>query len=532
MVKVLAAALLLFSAAPAFAQNYPTKTGDLTISEVMVETTGEIANYYGEWFEVYNNAGRNLDLNGVTFSDGATDSFTVSGTLTVAAGGYLLFAASGDPLLNGGIGDVTDGSGHMYVYDRNEDFRLDNSDSIVISYGSVVLDTVSWTTSTWTLADNQAQQANLNAFSNEWANDFGYNWCSSDQAITYDGINYGVKGTPGEENQYCPGSNTDSDGDGYTEAQGDCDDEDANINPGEIDGSADPYGEPDDDADCSGRRDDGDTDDDGDGYSETQGDCDDTDEALNPDQPEVNDGADNDCNGCVDDLDSDGDGWTECPGGYPPIECPDLFAGGTFTIQEPYDCGEGDNLIYPCATEYLYNGVDEDCNGFDECDADNDGYTAEFDEDGLDFDKEACEFPDSEPDCDDNNDKVNPGSVEGDPETGGVADGLDNDCNGTVDDPWSDEDGDGYTKVEGDCLDDPEDSRSVLVHPGAPELCDDFLDNDCNGFYNDGCTNPRGTAGIRGGGMLCGLSTASRAAGGAVLLMSILAAVTRRRRGE
>jgi hypothetical protein len=43
-------------------------------------------------------------------------------------------------------------------------------------------------------------------------------------------------------------------------------------------------------------------------------------------------------------------------------------------------------------------------------------------------------------------------------------------------DPSSDDDGDGYTEIQGDCNDsDPQ------VHPTAEEVCDDGVDNDCDG---------------------------------------------------
>ena len=106
---------------------------------------------------------------------------------------------------------------------------------------------------------------------------------------------------------------------------------------------------------------------------------------------------------------------------------------------------------------------------------------------------ECCQYGDDSPgdDCDDRNANINPSMTEGDPDAGGFADGLDNDCSGEVDEPYQDRDGDGWTEAEGDCWDDADDIRSALVYPGAEELCDDFLDNDCNGLYNDNCTNPR-----------------------------------------
>jgi len=64
--------------------------------------------------------------------------------------------------------------------------------------------------------------------------------------------------------------------------------------------------------------------------------------------------------------------------------------------------------------------------------------------------------------------------------------GVDNDCDGTVDegcdlaDPTADGDEDGVTRGDGDCHD-----NNVDIHPGAPET-PDGRDNDCNGVVDDG----------------------------------------------
>ncbi len=61
-----------------------------------------------------------------------------------------------------------------------------------------------------------------------------------------------------------------------------------------------------------------------------------------------------------------------------------------------------------------------------------------------------------------------------------VCDGLDNDCDGAVDEGF-DVDGDGVRTCDGDC-----DDADPTAHPGAEELCDE-IDNDCDGETDTGC---------------------------------------------
>ena len=145
-------------------------------------------------------------------------------------------------------------------------------------------------------------------------------------------INY--LATPGAENDSC-----DQDGDGFSVGQGDCDDSDSNIFPGqfEILNSIDD--------DCDGDIDEGTLafDDDGDGFTEYQGDCDDNNSDTYP-------GAayQESASTCMQDSDGDGFGANIARG-------PNVTTGS--------DCNDSSNTIYPGAYDHPGDGVDQDCDG-------------------------------------------------------------------------------------------------------------------------------------------------------------------------
>jgi hypothetical protein len=196
---------------------------------------------------------------------------------------------------------------------------------------------------------------------------------------------------------------------------------------------------------------------------------------------------DNDCDGQVDEgltIDADGDGHSTLNS-----------CGGTKD-----DCDDNNPNRYPGNPE-VCDGLDNNCDGqVDEGlplltfyrDADADGYG------NLLNSTQACTAPAgyvaNRYDCDDNNPNRYPGNPE-------VCDGIDNNCNGQVDDGvlltfFRDADGDGYGDFQNTTLactapagyvtnvTDCDDTRSN-VHPGASEVCD-FVDNDCNEQVDDG----------------------------------------------
>jgi len=177
---------------------------------------------------------------------------------------------------------------------------------------------------------------------------------------------------------------------------------------------------------------------DGDGYTETQGDCDDGDDGVHPDADELCDGIDNDCDRGVDEpgavdgaayyLDDDDDGYGD----------PDNSTTGCWAlsgyVDNRLDCDDSDAGISPAASERC-DGHDDNCNDMvDESSAvDAQTWYADDDDDGYgdpDQTQRACDRPsgytsDSR-DCDDRSADAHPAGDE-------ICDELDNDCDGWVD---------------------------------------------------------------------------------------------------
>ncbi len=351
------------------------------------------------------------------------------------------------------------------------------------------------------------------------------------------------------------GGEVDADGDGYGISE-DCDDTDAEIHPGavelcdgvdndcdgEIDGAAatggpvwfadldsDGYGDPDNQLRACGQPS---------GYVSNDSDCDDSHDDAYPGADEWCDGYDNDCNGLTDEDgaldqstwydDADGDGYGNSARTVQACDMPSGYAA------DEGDCDDRDPEVFPGADEWC-DGEDNDCDGeVDEADAldgidwyidaDGDGY-------GVDTDSAtACTAPegyaDNTDDCDDGDAEVNPDRLE-------ECDGIDNDCDGAIDESgaigietwYADADGDGYgdgdlpleaceqpsgyTDNTLDC-----DDTDAAVNPLATEICDG-IDNDCRSYTSeDGVVTLDGTTNYPHIG-----SAASAASSGSVIMV-------------
>ena len=314
---------------------------------------------------------------------------------------------------------------------------------------------------------------------------------------------------------------TDLDGDGYAPPE-DCDDTAAGVHPG----AAEVCDPADVDEDCDGLIDDADPgvtgqstgypDTDGDGYGGTGAlvacdlpdgtpveatDCDDAASDIHPGAPEAdcNDPIDYNCDGSAGVEDIDEDGFPACR-----------------------DCEDGDVRFHPGAEEIdCTDPNDYNCDdsvGY--ADADGDHYAA-------------CE------ECDDGLAGANPGAVE-------HCDNIDNDCDGAVDNDafdaptwFIDVDGDGYTDLSmsvvacetpagylqgtaDDC-----DDTDAGVYPGAEEVLDDGIDQDCDGADAEGevvvdDTAPATDTGEKDGDSGCGCASGGGVAAGLWGLAALL----------
>jgi MYXO-CTERM domain-containing protein len=362
--------------------------GDIVFTEFMNEPF-QVADQDGEWLEVHNTSMDDINLIGWEFSDDI-DTVVIDVDVIVLAGDYALFAIDDDPQVNGDLPQVDFSWGGAF-------FLTNAGDEASLSMGLVEMDWIAWDPGTWPLTAGQSMYLDPGYY-DPLLNDDLLPWCliPDDPAYEYGDGDYGTPRAANPVGLCC----ADDDTDGYSTCDGDCDDTDDTIFPGaaEVCDGVDNDCDPATDEDADG---------DGDGQSLCDGDCDDTDADTYDGAPELCDGVDNDCDGALgaDEMDGDGDGSSICDG----------------------DCDDTDDTIYPGAGEDCSDGIDNDCDG----DVDGDDPDCVGDDDSGDDDSGDDDSGDDDGGDDDSGD-----------DDGADDDGADDDAG----DDDSDDDDDG-----GDC---------------------------------------------------------------------------------
>jgi hypothetical protein len=243
------------------------------------------------------------------------------------------------------------------------------------------------------------------------------------------------------------------------------------------------------------------------GYATSNTDCNDNNASIKPGAAEVCDGIDNNCNGQIDEgvkttfyKDADNDGYSD---GTTQEACakPEGYKAVSELTATTVDCNDAVETINPGAAE-VCDGIDNNCNGvIDEGfpdityyrDADGDGYGNPSLTTTTKYAAPAGYVANSG-DCNDAAGGVNPGATE-------VCDGVDNDCDGFIDEGvrltfYRDADGDGfgnplliilacaapvgYVTSNTDCMD-----NDPTISPAAVELCGNRIDDNCNGVVDE-----------------------------------------------
>ena len=165
----------------------------MIVSEVHLDPSG--SDQGREWFELHNATGADIDLDGWSVNN-LTGGVSISSSLVIGAGGYVVLGVGTDPVVNGDT---------PVDLDYGPSISLENVDSLtVVAPDTSTTDVVAWGPS-WTLVEGAALSLDPGSLDGV-DNDDPANWCAS-TAPPWG--SFPDSGTPGAANPTCPSGDDD-----------------------------------------------------------------------------------------------------------------------------------------------------------------------------------------------------------------------------------------------------------------------------------------------------------------------------------
>ena len=188
------------------------EVGDVFVTELMLKPS--VGWRKGQWIELHNASGRLVDLVGWEIASGSY-RVTIDASLRIPIGGYAVVGPP-DAATNGGV--AVD-----WGFDYSELTLSHSGATVVLSVDGRELQRLEYTGA---MVPGPGFSLQRDGRLDSWSGMADDEWCA---ATTY--WSSSDAGSPGAGNDSCPAAPPDLDGDGFSEAEGDCDDSDARVNP-------------------------------------------------------------------------------------------------------------------------------------------------------------------------------------------------------------------------------------------------------------------------------------------------------------
>jgi hypothetical protein len=170
--------------------GFSQSAGDIVVTEFMNDSDA-VSDTVGEWLELYNATGSDIDLNGWTLKDDGSNSHTFTTSIIVPAGSYFVMGRGADSTVNGGVNlDHSYGDGVFTMANGADEI-------VLLSPSSVEIDRIVYGVGGF---PDGGPGFSISLDPNQLAgdNNLAANWCLSTSVF-----GAGDLGTPGVENDAC-----------------------------------------------------------------------------------------------------------------------------------------------------------------------------------------------------------------------------------------------------------------------------------------------------------------------------------------